>query len=222
MEAAGYNKVAEKIDRLSAAKVKHAKPGMHLDGGGLYLQVTEGKNGQINKSWLYRFVSPVTGKERQMGLGSLSTVGLADARAAAQRCRKMVYERQDPIEERNAERAARIVTGAKAVTFDWCAQAHMKAHESGWKNAKHRAQWRSTLDTYVSPIIGRLPVGAIDTGLIMQILQPICTEKNETASRVRGRIEKILDWARVNGYRGGDNPASPLARAPQPPAGAPG
>jgi integrase len=200
--------MAQKIDRLSAAKVKHAKPGKHLDGGGLYLQVTEGKaDGQVNKSWLYRFASPVTGKERQMGLGSLDTVGLADARAAAQRCRKMVYEGQDPIEERNAERVARKVIGAKAVTFDWCALAYMKAHESGWKNAKHRAQWRSTLDTYVSPIIGKLPVGTIDTGLITQILQPIWTEKNETASRVRGRIEKILDWARVNGYRGGDNPA---------------
>jgi integrase len=180
--------------------------GMHADGGGLYLQVTAGKEeGQLNKSWLFRFA--LAGRERQMGLGSLNAVGLSEAREDAERCRKLLKEGRDPIEVRNAERASKQATAAKSVTFDWCATAYMAAHEAGWRNAKHRQQWRNTLDTYASPIIGKLPVHDIDTGLVMQILQPIWTKKNETASRVRGRIETILDWARVNGHRTGENPA---------------
>jgi integrase len=179
---------------------------MHADGGGLYLQVTAGKEeGQLNKSWLFRFA--VAGRERQMGLGSLNAVGLSEAREEAERCRKLLKEGKDPIEVRNAERASKQAIAAKSVSFDWCATAYMAAHEAGWRNAKHRQQWPNTLDTYASPIIGKLPVHDIDTGLVIQILQPIWTEKNETASRGRGRIETILDWARVNGHRTGENPA---------------
>ncbi len=179
---------------------------MHADGGGLYLQVTNGKEeGQLNKSWLFRFA--LKGKERQMGLGSLNAIGLSEARDAAEHCRKLLKEGKDPIEVRDAERAAKQVAKAKSVTFDWCATEYMKAHEAGWRNAKHRQQWHNTLSTYAYPIIGKLPVDAIDTGLVMQILQPIWTEKNETASRVRGRIETILNWARVNGHRTAENPA---------------
>jgi integrase len=179
---------------------------MHADGGGLYLQVTAGKEeGQLNKSWLFRFA--LAGRERQMGLGSLNTVGLAEARDAAEQCRKLLKEGKDPIEVRDADRAAQQTTKAKSVTFDWCAMAFMAAHEAGWRNVKHRQQWHNTLATYAGPIIGNLPVDAIDTGLMMQILQPIWTGKNETASRVRGRIETILDWAKVSGHRSGENPA---------------
>jgi integrase len=189
----------------------HAKPGklkLIPDGGGLYLQVTEGKGsdkGQINKSWLFRF--KVDGRERRMGLGSLNAIGLSDAREAAERCRKLVTEGKDPIEVRNAERAAGKVTKAKSITFEACATAYMAAHESGWRNAKHRQQWTNTLSTYAYPVIGKLPVDAIDTDKVMQILAPIWTTKNETASRVRGRIETILDWAKVKKHRSGDNPA---------------
>jgi integrase len=198
--------MARQTERLSSAKVKHAKEGMHADGGGLYLQVTAGKEeNQLNRSWLFRFT--LAGRERQMGLGSLNTVGLAEAREEAERCRKLLREGEDPIETREAERASKQVAAAKTVTFEWCATQYMKAHESGWRNAKHRQQWHNTLSTYVYPNIGKLPVDAIDTGPIMRILTPLWTEKNETASRVRGRIEKILDWARVNGHRTGENPA---------------
>jgi integrase len=179
---------------------------MHADGGGLYLQVTTSKDGkQINKSWLLRFT--LTGRERQMGLGSLNTIGLSEAREEAERCRKLLKQGRDPIEARNAKHAAQQTQKAKSVTFESCATRYMAVHEAGWRNAIHRRQWRNTLATYVYPVIGNLPVDAIDTGLVTQIIEPIWAEKNETASRVRGRIEKILDWAKVNGYRTGENPA---------------
>jgi integrase len=179
---------------------------MHADGGGLYLQVTNSKEaGQLNKSWLFRFA--LKGKERQKGLGSLNAIGLSEARDAAEHCRKLLKEGKDPIKVRDAERAAQQTAKARSVTFEWCATEYMKAHETGWRNAKHRQQWHNTLSTYAYPIIGKLPIDAIDTGLVMQILQPIWTEKNETASRVRGRIETILNWARVNGHRTAENPA---------------
>ncbi|HMA70230.1 MAG TPA: Arm DNA-binding domain-containing protein [Xanthobacteraceae bacterium] len=181
--------MARQTEQLSSAKVRHAKPGMHADGGGLYLQVTAGKaEGQLNKSWLFRFA--LKGKERQMGLGSLNTIGLSEAREKAERCRKLLKEGRDPIEARMAERAAQQSDKAKSVTFAWCATEYMKAHEAGWRNAKHRQQWHNTLATYVHPIIGKLPVQDVDTGLVMQILQPIWAEKNETASRVRGADRK--------------------------------
>ncbi|HMA71783.1 MAG TPA: integrase arm-type DNA-binding domain-containing protein [Xanthobacteraceae bacterium] len=187
--------------------MKHAKVGMHADGGGLYLQVTAGKEkGQLNKSWLFRY--KLARRERQMGLGSFNTIGLKDAREEAERWRKVLKEGKDPIEVRDAERAGQQTAKAKSVTFKWCATAYVAAHEAGWRNAKHRQQWHNTLSTYAYPIIGNLPVDAIDTGMVMQILQPLWTEKNETASRIRGRIEKILDWATVNGHRSdGKNPA---------------
>lgn len=142
----------------------HAKLGLHPEGGGLYLQVTEGKEkGKLNRSWLFRF--KVARRERQMGLGSLKTIGLSDAREEAERCRKLLREGKDPIEARKADCASNQVANAKAVTFEWCATAYMAAHEAGWRNAKHRAQWTSTLQTYVYPTVGKLPVDAIDTGL---------------------------------------------------------
>ncbi len=142
-----------------------------------------------------------------MGLGPLHTVKLAEARESAREARKLVLEGIDPIEARNAKRAEARLAAATAMTFEQCAEAYIAAHKAGWKNSKHAAQWPSTLKTYAYPVFGSLPVQAIDTGLIMKAIEPIWQAKPETASRVRGRIESVLDWAKVRGYRDGENPA---------------
>ena len=142
-----------------------------------------------------------------MGLGPVHTVSLAEAREKALACRKLRLDGIDPIEQRRAERAGNGSTAAKAMTLPSMRRAYIAAHRAGWRNAKHAAQWPTTLATYVYPVFGDLPVQAIDAGLVMKALEPIWTEKPETASRVRGRIESILDWATARGYREGENPA---------------
>jgi integrase len=180
--------------RLTALGVKNLKePGLYNDGLGLHLQVTIGKGGQVNKSWLFRF--KLNGKERRMGLGSLHVVGLANAREEAERCRKLVREGKDPIELRDSERIAQRVEKATSETFDAWATVYMRDHEAGWRNPKHRDQWRHTLRDYASPVIGKVPARSILVSHIVDILRPIWIEKNETARRVRGRIEAILDYA---------------------------
>jgi integrase len=194
--------MARKIHRLKAIQVaKMSKPGLHPDGGGLYLQVSEAGA----KSWLFRFL--LAGRARAMGLGSLNTVLLAEARDEAARCRKLLREKIDPIEARNASRGQTALEAAKSITFEQCARAYVEAHRAGWKNAKHAQQWENTLSTYAYPVFGSLPVAGVDTVLVMRCLEPIWNEKAETASRLRGRIESVLDWASVRGYRAGDNPA---------------
>ena len=198
--------MARQIHRLSPAKVKNAKPGMHADGGGLYLQAAIGTGGTISKSWIFRFAA--NGRERHMGLGSLQTVSLAEARQRAADARKLREQGIDPIKARDESRTAAAARGAKqTMTFDACRDAYIAAHRAGWRNMKHAAQWPNTLATYVSPVFGKVAVRDIDYGLIMQALEPIWTKKPETASRIRGRIESILDWAKVRGFRDGDNPA---------------
>lgn len=190
------------INRLSAQAVnRNVKPGLYSDGGGLYLQIT--KAGV--KSWLFRYMR--NGKARGMGLGPLHTISLAEARLKALDCRKLLLDGSDPLNEKEAKRASQKATEAKKVSFMECATAYIEAHRAGWKNAKHSAQWESTLKTYAEPIFGSLPVAAIDTPLVMKVLEPIWTTKTETATRVRGRIESVLDWAAVRGYRKGENPA---------------
>jgi integrase len=142
-----------------------------------------------------------------MGLGSLEVISLADARTAALECRRLCQADIDPIEHRNASRAEAQLANARAMTFDDCATRYVTAHAAGWRNSKHRAQWAATLRTYVTPVFGFLPVQAIDTELIMRVLEPIWATKPETASRVRGRIEAILNWAKSRGFREGENPA---------------
>ena len=142
-----------------------------------------------------------------MGLGAYPVIGLAAARDLAQKFRALTKEGVDPIERRRADRAAQRVASAKNLTFDECARTYIQDHEAGWRNAKHRRQWSSTLERYASPVFGKLPVAAIDTGLVMRVLKPVWYTKTETASRLRGRIESVLDWARVRGYRSGENPA---------------
>jgi integrase len=147
------------------------------------------------------------GRPRWMGLGPLHIVGLADARNRAAECRRQRYDGIDPIEARRAGRRQVLLEAAKVVTFRECAAKYIAAHRAGWRNAKHAAQWEATLATYADPIIGALPVQAIDMALVLKVIEPIWTEKPETAGRLRGRLESILDWARVRGYREGENPA---------------
>lgn len=141
-----------------------------------------------------------------MGLGALHTVSLAEARGKAKACRTLLLESKDPLEQRNASRKAVALERAKSMTFDQCATAYIATHRSSWKNAKHAAQWESTISTYASPVIGALPVADIDTALVVKVLTPIWHSKTETATRLRGRIESILDWATVSNFRAGENP----------------
>jgi integrase len=194
--------MAKTVGKLTALKVGRALPsGMYADGAGLCLQVT----GAGAKSWIYRF--SLHGKAREMGLGSLSAVSLADARVKAAECRSLRQEGIDPIEARKARQAQAALDAAKAITFKEAAERYIAARRAGWNNVKHAAQWGSTLATYVYPVIGALSVQAIDTPLVCKVLEPIWNVKPETANRVRGRIEAILDWAKLRGMREGDNPA---------------
>ena len=194
--------MARKFNRLSARTVATTvKRGRYADGDGLYLQVSSFDT----KAWIFRFT--LDGRHRQMGLGSVRTVSLAEARETARECRKLLQEGVDPISRRNAERASRRLGDAKAMTFRQCAEAHISTHGAAWRNIKHAAQWGSTLESYVYPVIGALPVQDVDTALVMRVLEPIWVAKPETASRVRGRMEAILDSAKVLEYRSGENPA---------------
>ncbi len=196
--------MAKEVGKLSALAVaKVVEPGYYGDGGGLLLQVT--KSGA--KTWVFRFKSPVTGKAREMGLGALSTYSLAEARIRARDARQVVDAGRDPIAEREEVRQKARLESAKSMTFDQCASAYIEAHRAGWKNAKHAAQWGATLSTYASPVIGLLSVSSVDMPLVLRVLEPIWGTKTETASRLRGRIESVLDWATVRGFRSGDNPA---------------
>jgi integrase len=191
---------------LTARKAETVKePGYYGAGGGLYLQVMP-KGG---KTWIYRY--QIAGRRRDMGLGSASDpatkLSLADAREKALAARKLVKAGIDPIEARTAKAIEDKVETAKATTFREATTAYIDAHKAAWRNAKHAAQWTATLTTYAHIVFGDLPVSAIDTGLVMRALQPIWATKPETASRVRGRIESILDWATVHGFRHGENPA---------------
>jgi integrase len=186
------------MGKLNALKVDKAGPGMHADGDGLYLQV--GQNG--GRSWLYRYT--IAGKERYLGLGSVKDISLRQAREKAADARKLKSSGVDPLEAKRSQRASDESGG---VTFSQAADKYIAAHETEWKNRKHRQQWRNTISTYATPIIGNLPVASIDTAAVMKVLEPIWTKKPETASRVRGRIEVILDWAKVQGLRNGENPA---------------
>src|SRR6266851_6669254 len=193
---------AGRMTALKVAAVARAKaPGYYGDGGGLFLQVSRFGTA----SWVFRY--RVGGRLREMGLGSLDTIGLADARERARKAREQRLDGLDPIEVRKGARLAAQLDSAKAITFKECARRYIAAHRPAWRNPKHAAQWGSTLETYVYPAIGNLAVQGVDVGLVLQAIEPIWTTKPETASRVRGRIESILDWATARGYRDGENPA---------------
>jgi len=187
---------------LSAAKVKNLKePGDYLDGRGLYLQVRS----ESSKSWLLKF--SMQKRAREMGLGSALDFSLADARDTRDKYRKLIKVGVDPIQHRRDEEAARAVDRAKALTFKQAATRYITANRAGWKNIKHAGQWEATLETYAYPLIGALPVQSVDTALVMAVLDPIWSTKSETASRVRGRIESIIDAAKARKEYIGENPA---------------
>jgi integrase len=188
--------------RLTALKVAKAnRPGIYGDGGGLYLRVTN----EGTKNWIFRFM--LNGRARWMGLGPVALYTLQEARGKALEARRLRHEGIDPIDARRAARGRERLEAAKAITFKECAENYIKAHRVGWRNCKHAAQWGATLATYAHPVFGRLPVQAVDTALVIKVLEPIWATKPETAGRVRGRIESILDWAKARGYREGENPA---------------
>jgi integrase len=194
----------KKVERaLSPRKVQTATSGTWCDGGGLYLQVkpTEAGDG-LNRSWLFRFRLR-DGRLRSMGLGATSTISLAEARELARELRQKRLQGIDPLEEKRSAKSAQPT----ALTFDQAAARYIAGHESNWRSAEHARQWRSTLKTYASPIIGSMTVAAIDTAAVVRVLDPIWKAKPETANRLRTRIEAILDWATTLGLRHGENPA---------------
>jgi integrase len=198
--------MVQKIQRLTALTVARINgPGLYADGAGLYLRV--GRGGA--KSWAFRFM--LNGRPREMGFGGFTKVSLADARKRASDARVLLGEGRDPIEHRQQEDRVRVaaenLAAARSMTFDQCAEAYVAAHEASWKNEKHRQQWRNTLTTYVSPVFGSVPAHDVDIDLVMKVIEPLWSKKTETARRIRGRIEVILDWAKVRGYRTGENPA---------------
>jgi integrase len=191
------------------------QPGMHCDGGGLYLSVAAPPSSAC--SWVFRYM--LDKRARTMGLGPYPEITLAEARERAAEARRMKAHRQDPLELKRASKDAERVAVAKSMTFRQCAHAYIGDHRAGWKNAKTAAQWDASLSTYAYTVIGSLPVQSIDTGLVMKVLkteirdpgkgpEPLWTARPETASRIRGRMEVILDWAETNGHRDpGKNPA---------------
>jgi integrase len=219
---------------LTAKRVARLRqtPGRYLDGGdlgrGLYLQVPRSKarGGQATDpggaSWLLRYElkSPTSKngrRERWLGLGPLADFNLKEARDRARAARQLLADGIDPLDRKKADKAAKALAAAKAITFREAAQAYFDQHAKKWKNAKHRAQFLSTLETYADPIIGALAVADVDIGAVLKCLeqkhedypgQRLWDAIPETASRLRGRIEAVLDWAATRGYRKGDNPAA--------------
>jgi integrase len=198
-------------NKLTAAAVRAAsKPGLYGDGHGLYLQVSAFDT----KAWVFRYM--IDGRPRKMGLGPLHTISLAEARKRAAEARLRAHDGIDPIDDKRARRAQGRLEAAKAITFGECADKYVEAHRAGWKNAKHADQWSATFKetkrgslTFppATDAINGLPVSAIDTGLVLKVLEPIWAKTPESARRIRGRIEAVLDWAKVRGYRDGENPA---------------
>lgn len=192
--------LATKIGKLAAVSINRLTAGYHHDGGGLVLQVT----GTGARSWLFRY--DYRGKRREMGLGPTHTVSLAEAREAARQARKLLLDDLDPIEVRDAARREAEKERRNHVTFGQCAERYIDAHQSGWKNPKHVAQWRATLATYCVSFNER-DVADVQRADVLACLEQIWGTKHETATRLRGRIESVLDWATVHGFREGDNPA---------------
>lgn len=194
-------KLAKELGPLAVKAL--TAPGLHFVGGvqGLALHVT--KTGA--RSWVLRIM--VAGARREMGLGNFPGVTLAMAHSKAREARELIGKGIDPIEHGRAARSALAAAAASALTFKQCAVAYMGAHESSWKSAKHGQQWRNSLDNYVYPAIGQLLVRDVALSHVLAVLEPIWLTKTETASRLRSRIELVLDWATARGYREGLNPA---------------
>jgi integrase len=191
--------MTRKITALQVAKL--TTPGRYAVGEGAYLQISQWGT----KAWIFRYQRD--GRQRHMGLGGASLITLAEARDKAREARRALLDGADPLTAKRERRAQAKLQAAKGVTFKQTAERMMASHGAAWKNPKHRQQWRNTLATYVYPTFGELSVATVDTGLVLKALEPIWTTKPETAGRVRGRIESVLDWAKARGYREGENPA---------------
>ncbi len=186
--------------RLTTLQVRRLKaPGRYSDGGNLYLYIRP----TGARTWVLRFTLPGQ-KPREMGLGVEADVTLAEARDRARNARRLLEEGHDPIE---ARKLARQEAAGSGFTFREVAALYVAAHQDGWRNAKHRAQWTSTLDTYAHSVLGTLPVGKVAVGDVLRVLEPMWKATPETASRLRGRIEAVLDYATARSWRTGDNPA---------------
>ncbi len=177
------------------------KPGRYGDGKGLHLHVRDAGR----RAWVLRYMRD--GKTRDMGLGPYPDVSLAEARDKAEEARRLIRAGADPLQQREEATLARKAAAAQAITFQDVAGRYVAAHEGTWRNAKHRWQWGATLEAHAFPVIGALSVAAMDTGAVMRVLEPIWREKPETASRLRGRLELVLDYAAARGWRTGENPA---------------
>jgi integrase len=204
--------VSRELNRLSPKFVQTvATPGRYADGGGLYLQVSQGRH-SVTKSWLFRYMRGGA-TSREMGLGALSVnqrdglITLKDARERAFRAREALKVGEDPLEAKRAGKAAARLDKARSVTFAQCAEQYIKDHEAGWKGSKHARDWRASLKRLAYPAIGQLPVATVDTALVLKVLKPIWETKTKTAIDVRSRIELVLDWAKIHGFRDGENPA---------------
>jgi integrase len=194
---------------LTVKQVESEKrDGYYADGAcpGLNLQVVQGQ-GRITRSWLFRYTSPTTKKRRELGLGSTRVRSLADARRLASDLRLQVLNGYDPKDERDRQRAAAMAERAHRITFDEAVSKCLESKSLEWKNVKHGQQWINTLATYASPLLGKQPVELVTTDLIYKVLEPIWVTKTETATRVRQRIEVVMDWCKARGYLKGENPA---------------
>jgi integrase len=198
--------------KLSASFVsKHKKPGTYNDGGNLYLQIAS----PTARSWVFKFWDRdaqrrdgTRGRVREMGLGSSHLVSLAQARTLAHEYRQLLQQGVNPLDSRRTGQAQqRLDAVSKQVTFAQCAKAYIEAHGGAWKSIRHRQQWQNSLAQYIYPSIGDLPVAAIDVSTVHRVLQPIWLSAPESGTRIRARIENILDWAKVLEYRSGENPA---------------
>lgn len=193
----------EKIELSALAVSRITRRGATFVGGvtGLALNVVAAGS----RSWILRY--QVGGKRRDLGLGGYPSVTLAAAREAARAARAKLAQGIDPIQDARSARSALIAAQAKAVTFKEASTSYIEAHEEGWRNAKHAAQWRATLETHAHPVLGAMMVKDIELPHVLKVLEPLWRDKTETASRLRGRIESVLDWATVRGHRTGPNPA---------------
>jgi integrase len=207
-------RIQRSVGRLTARQVTTAEPRgdrnavLLPDGANLYLQVVRTKTGDVTRSWVFRY--ELNGKRHDMGLGPLRDFGLAEARDRARELRQKLHDGIDPLDakrEQKREQLAKQAAQVKLITFRECAQQCIAAHEKTWTNEKHRWQWRTTLEQHAYPVIGDLAVSDIDTAHVVKVLEPIWHRIPETASRLRTRVEKVLGWATVRGYRSGDNPA---------------
>jgi integrase len=204
-------------NQLTSNQVRNVKPRpdgkavLLCDGANLWLHVGRAKDGRVTKSWIFRYAMPGTGRDRHMGLGPLHTVGLATAREMAAEARLLIRQGRDPLEAKASQRATIAAqTSRKSWTFDRAAIEYQKANEANWRSAPHRTQWAQSLRDYVSPVIGALPVEQIGTEQVLRVLEPLWAKYPETASRCRGRIEAVLDFAKFTlkfAWADGGNPA---------------